>query len=109
MGPIVDQANDEQLTSLTLKVSFVLDLCVQTKDTRQRANGVYTRRATASWAFDGSGTVARAAPYAWTPQGASVTKPGGWVPVDDGSQPAVTKGPVANERLAAETFRPAQP
>jgi len=96
--------NDELLTSMTLRYDFVLDVCVQTKDTQQHADSVYTRRATAQWSFNGSGTIGAGPAYPWTSNGAGVTAPAGWTDVEDASQPRALGGDRLNTLLQAEAF-----
>jgi len=96
---------DVLLTSMTNEFKFRLSVCVQTRDVAQNADKVYTRRATADWTYNGSGTVGGAPAYNWAAiQGATgVTKPNGWAQLKDGTQPK-TAGPVLNDLLVTETF-----
>jgi len=100
------QAGDDQLTKVVLQYDFQLDICVKTKDTREGANKVFTRRATVPWTFDGQGTVAIGAPYKWTSTapGFPITVPPGWFVVQDGSQPKELDGDTGNELLSLEVF-----
>jgi len=106
-GPQVIPGVDDLLSSITYINTFSLNVCVQTKDDRQNANKVYTRRATVEWTFNGSGTVGNNNPWPWQPiagtTGDTVAAPANWTPVTDGTEPK-TDGDVALQEVAAETF-----
>lgn len=96
---------DDVLDSMELVDTFQLDVCVQILDTVNNADQVYTRRATANWSFNGSGTIGQTAPYAWTPSaGAGISNPNSWSDVQNGTQPARLDGDTFNQELGRITF-----
>jgi hypothetical protein len=92
------------LNATTVEDTFELDVVIEPKDTNNEANTVYTRRATATWAFNASGIV-DSKTYAWTPNGAGITAPTSWAEVTNGSSP-ITGGAIANTVVPHETFKP---
>jgi hypothetical protein len=104
MGPAV-AAGDHVLRSVELQFDFTLDLCVQTKDTQQQADQVYTRRATAAWSLNGNGSIGAASPWTWQPgAGAGVTSPNAWTQIQDGTEPGAKGGTRLNALLPAQRF-----
>ncbi|HSZ54807.1 MAG TPA: PKD domain-containing protein, partial [Tepidisphaeraceae bacterium] len=102
----VINSSSNRLTSTQILDQFVISVCAVTE---QDASN-YVREATASWSFDGDGTVAATPPlparpltgnpaYTWTPTTAIITPPTAWTPVTDGSSPVV-RGATANQILA---------
>ena len=97
------QPGDDLLKEVNLSYGFVLDTCARTKETLNDADQVYTREATASWSFNGSGTI-NPMTLAWTAGAAAgIVKPSGWTPVTDGTRPK-TSAPTFNTLIGAETF-----
>jgi hypothetical protein len=91
------------LQSMTLTDTFGLFVCAQTSDNGNHASQVYVERASATWVFNGSGTVAGGV-WKGTVGVAKVTAPSSWTSVTNGTEP-VTTGKTANYlSLSVEKF-----
>jgi hypothetical protein len=97
---------DDVLDSMDMRDDFQLNVCATTRDTQNAADTFYTRRATVTWSFVGSGSVAQTSPYAWTGSGATVNAPAAWTGVTDGSQPQRLSGDTFNQELNSIMFAP---
>jgi hypothetical protein len=74
-------ADDADLFSMV--VDFEICLVVRTKATANSADTVYTKRASAAWQFDGSGTTAA---RTWAQTGTGNTGAAAFAEITDGSQ-----------------------
>ena len=95
-----------QLNNTSVLDQFQLDVCAETARAQNFANLVYVPEATATWSFNGSGSVVPPSPYTWTGNGAADTPPSGWaVPNPQGSAAIITGGMIGNDVINAAKFQ----
>jgi hypothetical protein len=83
----VIQAGDTLLKHVDIHYLFQLDISSVTLDDTVNSEGskIFTRFATTSWWFDGSGNIGAGPNYPWTSDGAEIYGIGSWEQITDGS------------------------
>jgi hypothetical protein len=99
-GVTLSPPNDDTLDSMHWTGTFDLWITARTDSTANGADLIYTCRADGDWVF----TVNEAYPMSNPLTSSSVTVPGAWSTVTDGSTPTLTTGQTANQALAGITY-----
>lgn len=78
-----------------IEIDFYMYFAVRTEDTKNQSNLIYTQRGSASWEFNGCGSI-NAATYVWTQTGTGNTGSGSFSAVTSGAVVPVTTGTPLN-------------